>query len=472
MERTRLYTVPCNTIAVTNQPKNSEKTMIAVGGQNKWIDNDGGIDNLNIKIDDRLIIGLRYLGTTPLHRAIIEGSCEVVYKTLQKQTTNINDQDKHGNTALSLAIKLRKRENAQLLLENGANVDIANNNNDAPIHVACKNHDLSALKLIINAGADIYKENTSGNSMVVAIAKNSTNCFKYLLKEDIYDLRNGGEQVVSGVIYAVRTGVIDAENGRGLLIMLLQTLDSIDWQDSKGKNTAMILLSECVSGDLADPNLQAIVVKNLNSQDIKNNNLWHFAAIGGDINSFPLLAQSGRDVNSANVHGVTPFLLACMYTCSKQRLISLIDCGADPKIRDNNGYTALHRYAENKIITEDIAILLLKYIDVNSIAGCGGTALHLAAFAENYPLMKILIKHNANIQLKDKLGKTALSILEDESEVISLQINELSKAKSLSRNDNKKLDKLINREINYHDFIRYLRVGSSHLNQSSDCNIL
>ncbi len=83
---------------------------------------------------------------TVLHQAVIHGDVAELQKFIKKGTIDINAQDEKGNTALKLASQGdgiwvgdygdEKLQMVKLLLNAGADSDIADEYNDTPLGVA------------------------------------------------------------------------------------------------------------------------------------------------------------------------------------------------------------------------------------------------------------------------------------------------------------------------------------------------
>lgn len=133
----------------------------------------------------------------------------------------------------------------------------------------------------------------------------------------------------------------------------------------------------------------------------------HFAVINKNIYILTKLLETEKcKVNCTDFRGMTPLFWA-VQTGIIQIVDLLIVYGADYYHIDNKGNTLLHHSVvshENDVdITERILSLGL---DINSQNNEGETTLHIACIWENSDAVKILLKHGANIDIKDTDGKT------------------------------------------------------------------
>jgi len=82
----------------------------------------------------------KYVGTYPLHMAVINGACLDVVRLLTFQNPRIlMKRDKNGKTPLSIAIKYKAKTEVFnfLLAENDTLSTIPDNRNNTPLHIAC-----------------------------------------------------------------------------------------------------------------------------------------------------------------------------------------------------------------------------------------------------------------------------------------------------------------------------------------------
>ena len=93
--------------------------------------------------------------------AIWHGQEHITYELLSKKNININYQNNHGSTALLLSSEKNHTDIAIKLINMGANVNVQDKDNDAPILYATKNKNIILLEALLKAKAslNINKQN-------------------------------------------------------------------------------------------------------------------------------------------------------------------------------------------------------------------------------------------------------------------------------------------------------------------------
>lgn len=98
----------------------------------------------------------------PIHDAVKEGDKEQVL-VLAKTDLDINERNAYETTALQLAARDGNLEIMEILIDNGADVNLGESwLKIAPLHVAARNGNIAMLKLLIENGADMNIENHTG----------------------------------------------------------------------------------------------------------------------------------------------------------------------------------------------------------------------------------------------------------------------------------------------------------------------
>ena len=90
-----------------------------------------------------------------------------------REEIDINTVDSGGRTLLMEAIIRKNHELAKLLIENGADVNIQDNNDWSALHFAAQEYDLISTELLVQNGANVNSQNDYGNSIISTAVFNS-----------------------------------------------------------------------------------------------------------------------------------------------------------------------------------------------------------------------------------------------------------------------------------------------------------
>ncbi|PJZ68110.1 hypothetical protein CH373_17995 [Leptospira perolatii] len=133
------------------------------------------------------------------------------------------------------------------------------------------------------------------------------------------------------------------------------------------------------------------------------------SAYYGSLECTKILFELGADPNKKDEEtGSTPLIHAVLRTESKDLLSFLLSKGADPNLKDNNGFGPLH-HCLNDAKLESFQFLLEKGADPNLQDKDGVTCLNLAKSSHGMSdFIDLLLKYGADPNIKDKHGKTYL----------------------------------------------------------------
>ena len=130
-----------------------------------------------------------------------------------------------------------------------------------------------------------------------------------------------------------------------------------------------------------------------------------------------LLLSKGANANSGAGQEVgTPLIYATRGERSSRQLISLVEIltryGADVNASDSDGCTPIILMSRSRGHSAAVALLLKLGAEPNHQTKNGETALmsHCAWYATKLETMRVLLEGGASIHIKDKEGRTALSI--------------------------------------------------------------
>lgn len=232
---------------------------------------------------------------------------------------------------LSSALTPRYSETVELLLSSGAALDARDRGQRTPLHYAAENGRTGATKRLLAGGAEIDA---------------------------------GDGQQMTALHLAARNGRLDVTE---------------------------ILLNAGASPEVIDRSGRTPL---------------HYAAENG----YPLIVTrlSQQDSEVTDGSGLAPLHLAARN--GRGDVVELfLESGANYASRDAAGRIPFHYAAENgyEAIVED---LLLAGSDINAADDSGSTALHLAARYGRVDVIEFLLNENAEIDLRDRDGATALDI--------------------------------------------------------------
>ena len=92
------------------------------------------------------------------------GQKGVIQAFLKKGGIDFDKRDKYGNTSLMYVCLKGYKDITKLILDNGANTNLANNESITPLHAVSENGNKEIAEMLLGAGADINatdKKNTS-----------------------------------------------------------------------------------------------------------------------------------------------------------------------------------------------------------------------------------------------------------------------------------------------------------------------
>lgn len=173
-------------------------------------------------------------GRTVLHAAVLSEMQDIVRPIIGKIDINVKDDD--GDTPLIAAVSIYSIAMAEILLQNGTDVDMSNNNMISPLHVACGEDERTAMvMLLLGYGADIdIRDENKNTPLHLAVVNNGTDVIDVLLKNNASSIFNS-----SGCMPIH----LAAENGHTSAIRLL--LDSgidIDTRTENGHTSLYIAI--------------------------------------------------------------------------------------------------------------------------------------------------------------------------------------------------------------------------------------
>ncbi|KAJ9592428.1 hypothetical protein L9F63_015844, partial [Diploptera punctata] len=373
---------------------------------------------------------------TPLHAAAASGNVNVA-QILLESGAEVDAKNSYGNTPLHIACLNGHANVCSELHYYGADINALNYRGQTPLHIAAAStHGVGCLEVLIKVGADINLQSEDGRTPLhmTAIHGRFTRSKTLIDNGAIVDSmdKDGctalhiaalyGHELLSGTLLSFRAD--PNKRGRTPLHMcclggyveccrkFLQAGVDLDAQDNTGKtplHLAGFFVIYC-SVDCLD--LLVSSGANFQLQDAQYRIPLHYAAAQGQYPCVYALVGIGSQVNKQDVDGCTPLHQAAAQDVDGKCVEYLLQHKADPRIRDNQGYTAIH-YAVaggNQTGLEFLLAAVGSYFNLSGENMPKMTPLHLAAYHGHGDILRLLLPLFSNANIKDDTGKTPLDL--------------------------------------------------------------
>ena len=147
---------------------------------------------------------------------------------------------------------------------------------------------------------------------------------------------------------------------------------------------------------------------NAKSTDEQGISALHWAAINGHYALCHFLISAGADVNAKGGDAEATPVLWASKRCSLQVVSLLLANGADPLMRDDQGYNLLHSATLDGNVYQLVLLLHYPDISVDERDAQGHTSLMWAAYKGFGACVDILLRWGADVHAVDDMGFTAL----------------------------------------------------------------
>ena len=373
-------------------------------------------------------------GQTPLWFACADGQDSFV-KILLDAGAEPNIADDYGDSCLHAAIRGQcNTETIQKIVDHGAHVNVLNKDGATPLLLACSTAQAEAVRLLLKSKADPDIADADGDAGLHAAT--AADCSKETLQEVIdfgADMnavnKRGRTALLLSCVYRQTDSVkillkagadptiadeegfsclhaaIDGRCSTAVLQALLHHGARIDAARKDGTNA---LLRACTTGQSESVRFLVEAGADVSITKRDGNTCLHIAVKGKCSKAaVQKIIGKGVKVNKVNNRGETALLLACE-SAQAETVKLLLTEGADPKIHEGEGNTSLHAAVygccTNDILQEIIAHKI--HLDAQNIHG--KTALFLACSYRRQEFVKILLEAGSNPNIADNKGDTCL----------------------------------------------------------------
>ncbi|NWS17458.1 ANR55 protein, partial [Pachyramphus minor] len=290
-------------------------------------------------------------GCTPLMHAVSGRQVDTV-KLLLKMGANINTQDAHGRTSLSLATYLGWLEGCVSLLRNGAKQNIPDKNGRLPLHAATAEPDVRLLSVLLqqsNLSEINHQDNEGMTSLHWAAFHNRPQHTQTLLHKGA-DPTLVDKDFKTALHWAVQSG------NRILCSIILdhcQGPSIINYDDENGKTCMHIAAAAGYSDIISE--LAKVPKCNLQALDVDDRTPLHWAAAAGKADCVQTLLELGIDSSPRDINENTPLTYA-MY-CGHTACIKLLS-------QESSRSESVHQFAsqDNRRIKKEGRLSMLNHI--------------------------------------------------------------------------------------------------------------
>jgi ankyrin repeat protein len=384
-------------------------------------------------------------GSTALHWAVHRDDLATVERLLDARA-NVNVADDHGVSPLLLACTNGNVALVERLLAAGANPNMATASGHRPLMEGSRTGRTAVVRALIAAGADVNAADPfHGQTALMWAAAHRHPPLVRLLLEHGADVRGRSKVGFSSLMFAAQQGdletthvllnagaELDARTPDGVSALLIAS-GSVDGSTSgqftivnpSGHEAVALLLLD--RG--ADPNAtDAFGITPLHAA-VRNDRRELARALlmrGANPNARLLKPRPGIMFGDVDERlwdpGATPLVVAAK-AANVELMKLLVAHGADPSLTSTDGTTALMAAAgvartegQTMVTPEralEAAMLALRLGNpIDSVRSDGWTALHGAAYNGADVVVRFLAESGATLDVRDKEGRTPLSIAE------------------------------------------------------------
>ncbi|AZQ59430.1 ankyrin repeat domain-containing protein [Maribacter sp. MJ134] len=280
---------------------------------------------------------------------------------------------------------------------------------DAVSYALLAETDNSIVKyLLTKKGNEVDKITHDGRTYIFwAAYRNNLDIVKYLVengaKADVKD--SHGYNVIN---FAARAGITNTT----LYDFLLKHKADINDVTNNGANALLLVAPSVLDyATIAYFNMKGL---DLESTDDEGNNLFHYAARGGNIELLKKLIEKGLSYNSLNKLGGNAILMASQGADQlKDGLTTfkyLENLGLEANITDKQGRNPLHAIAYKSDDLSLFEYFIEKGVDVNKQDKGGDSPFMNAANSNTLSVVEFLFDYVEDINTKDENGRSALAM--------------------------------------------------------------
>eukprot|EP00210_Caulerpa_lentillifera_P006948 g6643.t1 len=316
----------------------------------------------------------------------------------------------------------------ELLLNQGANVELKRSSDLTPLLTACACGFLQGAQVLIKHGANIYAKTQSGSTcLILAAKKEHSAVVSYLLDQESCPVNEADKNGFTALHYVVLS------NNASMTSKLISKGSDINAQSTCGQVPVFLATKYACSSSLkilleggADPNygncafwhameqlnidaIHMLLIHGAKLTRLRQDGIsaLDLAITKEDPTLMTLLLDRGFNIEHKCGQGCTPLMKACSLGYSKGVEL-LVTRGAFMNAQNKDGETPVF-IAVEKNSMECLKILLEAGADPDVFTKNGESAILEAITNDNVEAVKLLITHEATIDVQNENGESPVS---------------------------------------------------------------
>ncbi|XP_048250653.1 serine/threonine-protein phosphatase 6 regulatory ankyrin repeat subunit B-like, partial [Haliotis rufescens] len=342
-------------------------------------------------------------GDTILHVACLGGHVDKVKNVLLQMDVDINSRGQYGRTPLMEGAEKGHRQVFDLLVREGADVSLVDDNGSNILHVACLGGHVDIVKYVLSQKvSDMNGRGQYGRTpLMVAAEKGHRQVFDLLVREgaDVSLVDDDGNNILH---MACIGGHVDM-----VKYVLSQRVADINSRGQYGR-TPLMVAAEKGHRQVFDLLVRGGADVSLVGVDRKN--ILHVACLGGHVDMVKyVLSQKVADMNGRGTYGRTPVMMAAEKG-HRQVCDLLVREGADVSLVGVDRNNILHMACLGGHVDIVKYVLSKKVADINSRGQYWRTPLMMAAEKGHRQVFDLLVREGADVSLVDDDRNNILNV--------------------------------------------------------------
>ncbi|XP_065924639.1 uncharacterized protein [Magallana gigas] len=324
---------------------------------------------------------------------------DITVQLLLSNGADINLCKEGGASPLYIACKNGHDSTVQLLLSNGADINLCEENGASPLYIACVDGHDSTVQLLLSNGADIKLCEEGGASPLYIACQNGHDSTVQLLLNNGADINLCLENGASPLYIA-------CQNGHDSTVQLLLN-NGADIKMCKKGGVSPLCIA-CFDGHDSTVQLLLSNGADINLCEEGGASPLYIACQNGHDSTVQLLLSNGADINLCEENGASPLYIACL-NGHDSTVKLLLSNGADINLCEEDGASPLYIACKNG---HDVTVQLLlnNGADIKMCKKGGVSPLCIACFEGHDSTVHLLLKNGADINLCAEYGASPLYI--------------------------------------------------------------